>query len=135
MIDIDRDKVLQILIWCENKFGKPKHRKNYPKLIVYNRKGIVDNIEVCGYFKNNTIVVFLKEHKSVKELCKTIIHEYKHFTLKNDEYLELSEALKKKGYDENDLITVHPHEKRAISFEDKYGDICFKELKNRLYSK
>jgi len=35
----------------------------------------------------------------------------------------------------SEVTDIHPHEKKANNFEDKWGVICFNELRNKLYKK
>jgi hypothetical protein len=118
--NIERNKVLLILTWCMTKFGKARYRK-FPKLRVYKSKGT--NVDftspdgVFGIFRNNTIEIFLGGHSNIEELCHTVVHEYKHYLIGLKYY----------------FINRHPHEIRARRFETKWGNVCYKELKNKLY--
>ncbi len=141
MKNIDRDKVLIILIWCENRFGKSKFRKTFPNLRVYKSNGNYVNgykeDSCCGSFisETNTINVFLGSVKSVKHLCEIIIHEYRHYKLNDAEYDKHTKKLKKLGLSSEQIYKIHPHEKSANRSEKQWGDICYQELKSRLYRK
>jgi uncharacterized protein YjaZ len=142
MKNIDRNKLLLILNWCENKFGKSKYRKSTAKLRVYKTNGFSTGRRyyglkrgLCGHQSNDKIIIFLSTHRSMKELCKTIVHEYKHYLSSEKEWSMLYHKLKKQGLDDNKVIDEHPHEKEAIKFENKYGPICYKELKKELFNK
>jgi hypothetical protein len=135
---IDRKKVLLILEWCKKKFGKSKYWEYYPFLRVYKTKGIYcdnDGDGRYGQCLEGTITVFLGRHKTVLEVCNTVIHEYKHYLLSDDNfYLKLKE-LKKRGVKENDAIRNHPDEKITKKFADKWAHVCYNELKRELYKK
>lgn len=137
---IERDKVELILKWCEAKFGKSKFYKKYPKLRVYRTEGNSVNdskdYQIFGHFtRNGTIIVFLGSHRSVKELCVTIIHEYKHYLLGYREFQYFSRKMFKDGRDVNYIQDHHPHELKIARFEKRWGDVCFKELKRKLYDR
>lgn len=126
-----------ILIWCMNKFGKSKFRKDYPKLRVYKSRGNsgYDNREtgLRGTYWNGVITIYLGSISSVRELCETVIHEYKHYLMSDREYDVLERKLKKQKCRSVDIYDAHPHEKRAMKMEYKWGDVCYRELKNKLY--
>jgi Zn-dependent peptidase ImmA (M78 family) len=137
--NIDRDKVLLILIWCENTFGKSKYRKTYPKIRVYKSKGNSDYVDhkygLRGYYYKGTISIFLNSLCSIRELCYTVIHEYKHYLLPDYEYNTHIKKMKKLGHNSDYIYFNHPHEKRANRTENNWGEVCYKKLKNKLYSK
>lgn len=134
--NINRKKILLILHWCINKFGKSDYNE-FPKLRVYKSMGkssYVDReygLRGLYYYTTNTINVYLGTHPSVRELCKTIIHEYKHYMLDEKEYRKIEADLI--DIDNNYLPNKHPHEQLAIEFENQWAEQCFKELKSRLY--
>lgn len=136
---ISRDKVLLILKWCENKFGKSTHYKRFPKLRVYKSKGTANpdyrGTGLLGEFHNETIKIFLGSHTSVRQLCRTVIHEYKHYLMGLKEFYQLYGKFVKKGKNLDYIEDHHPHEIKAERFEKRWTDLCFKELKNKLYGK
>lgn len=131
---IDRKKVLLILDWCIMKFGMSKYHDDYPRLRLYKSagktaiKGNADGLR--GTYLDGTITIYLDSNNSVKELCETIIHEYKHYLSSVDEYDALTNIMKIQGKDPGSLNYNHPHEKRARRMEDKWGVICYNELKS-----
>jgi hypothetical protein len=139
-IDITRDKILLILKWFENKFSKSKFCKTFPKLRVYKSKGNSDYEDkeygIRGKYDSDTITIhiYLGTIKSVKILCNTVAHEYKHYKLNSKEYDKIYYKLRKSGLNPDDIHRIHhPHEKKCDRFEKKWGLICFNELKNKLY--
>jgi len=138
-VQVNREKVLFILNWCINKFGLSKFKKSYPKLRVYKSCGKSEYNErelgLYGTCSNGLITIFLGTNHSMNRLCKTVLHEYKHYLMCDDEYIVLEKKLKKCGIATDKIYDKHPHEIRARKFEKTWGDICFKELKNKLYAK
>jgi Zn-dependent peptidase ImmA (M78 family) len=133
MLKTDRKKVLLILNWCTHKFKKSKYNKQYPKLRVYKTKGgsyYVD-LYLKGYYTTdtNTITIFLGSHNSIKELCNTMIHEYKHYLLDSNEYDILYNLFEEKTSDHDSILEVHPHEIKCKKFATKWQDICYKDIK------
>jgi hypothetical protein len=123
-----RDKVLTILKWCQERFGKSPYKKTFPLLRVYKTSGFYadnDKFNKCGQYCSVTsiITIFLKSNNSYKELCGTVLHEYKHYLLNTT----FSNKQIKSG-------KQHPHEKNCNRFEKKWKDVCFNELKDKLLS-
>jgi hypothetical protein len=136
---IDRKKVLLILDWCITRFGISRFHDDYPELRVYKSRGSsgYENKKsgLCGTYGSGVITIYLGSNHSVRELCNTVIHEYKHYLLNHDEYEKIEKKLEKSGISSEELYTKHPHEKSAVRMENKYGDICYAELRNQLYKK
>jgi hypothetical protein len=130
--NVDRNKVLLILDWCIFKFGASRYSDEFPpKIRIYKSKGT----DLRGTYLDGVITVYLASNRSVKELCETVIHEYKHYLMNDDEYDVLANIMKKRGRDKEYMKYNHPHEKRARRMENKWGEICFNELRNKLYKK
>jgi len=139
---INREKILLILNWCEKKFGKSKYWETMPRLRVYKTNGHTKikryKEGIFGYFIDNEIVIFVGKHNSIKSLCSTVIHEYKHYL---SDFREWETILNKKN---NSTDSIHDSkydvynssfEKKARRFENKWKDVCFNELRNKLYQK
>lgn len=137
--NINRKKVLLILEWCKKKFGESEYWKKYPYLRVYKTSGItLDNEKNgrCGDYSKGVISIFLGSHTTVRDLCGTVTHEYKHYLLNEKEYNIERKNLKKNGIKKDDDINrYHPHEKLARRFEGKWGHVCYNELQKKLYKK
>jgi len=137
--NIDRRKVLLILEWCKKNFGKSDFWKNYPYLRVYKTCGYTLDDEKtgrCGDYSKGVISIFLGSHKTVSDLCGTVVHEYKHYLLNEKEYNLERKNLKKRGINKDeDINRMHPHEKLARRFEGKWGHVCYNELKHELHKK
>jgi len=138
--NISRKKALLILNWFKQKFGKSKYYNKPIILRIYKSQGTSTDKDGCqGTYYNGNISIYLGSINSVMEVCKNIAHEYKHYLISdkyNIEYSRIAHILnnKYKNKINKDLIYyIHPHEKRCRRFENKWGPICFKELKNKLY--
>lgn len=131
---INREKVLLILNWCISKFGKSKFWDSYPTIRTYKSKGFSeDSINgVRGTYCYGKIAIYLGSITTYEELCKTVIHEYKHYLMNHTEYLIIEKKLYRACANHDSVYSKHPHEKRAINAENKWGKICYNELKSEL---
>jgi hypothetical protein len=125
---VTRDKVLTILKWCQERFGKSPHKKIFPLLRMYKTSGFYADdgkFNRCGQYCSSTtmISIFLKSNSSYRELCGTVLHEYKHYLLNTT----FSSKQAKSG-------KQHPHEKYCNKFEGIWKDVCYNELKDKLLS-
>lgn len=83
--DINRNDILTMYMWCKEKFGISKYQKGFPKIVI-NR---TCKKEFGLYYGDkNIIVINLKAHKSVIDLCNTVIHEYTHYLQNMEMYDE-----------------------------------------------
>lgn len=135
--NIDRRKVLLILDWCIKRFGKSRYYKDNIRLKVYKSSGtsFKNCGNVFGTYTNGKISIFVGCHTSIQNLCKTVVHEYKHYLLNENEWDGIYAKMIKSGINDNDAVRKHPHEKICKKFENKWGPICYKELKSKLYDK
>lgn len=133
--NVDRNKVLLVLNWCISRFGKSKYCKTYPRLFVYKSAGTSLDKEHdgrCGHYCDGSISIFLGSNKDLKDLCGTVIHEYKHYLLNDKEFQREYRKLKKQGLTEEVTNQKHTHEKKARRFENKWKFICYNDLKKQL---
>jgi len=131
---LTHDKVQLIINWCQQEFGTSKYQNDIPKIRVYKTRGTsIQKQGMCGsyFFDTNTICVFLGSNKNILEVCKTVIHEYIHYILNDDEYNEYAKSLKIEEC--GDIELMHPHEKLCRDTENICGKRCFNELKNNLF--
>ena len=134
----NREKVLLVLDWCINKFGKSKYWSDFPKLIVYKSMGItLDSTGTgrYGQYNDGIISIYLGHNKTVRFYCNVVLHEYKHYLLNDVEWNHKYKQLKKSGLSEEDAMFKHPHEAIANKFADKWQNECYNDLKNKLYKK
>lgn len=112
----------QILFWCFENIHLNGQRKIKPTLIVsYSKRS-----KYFGTYSYELklIVVYIKLHSNLKQVCDTIIHEYVHHlqlrSIKDDiRYIKLT---KQKSYWDND------YEVEARSIASKYSKKCMKSL-------
>jgi hypothetical protein len=71
----------------------------------------------------------------MKQLCSTVIHEYRHYLLSIQEYRSISTNMEKNGMDLTSISEHHPHEIECKKFEKEWADLCFSQLRKKLYSK
>jgi len=137
--NLDREKVILILKWCESHFGRSRFHRKAPKLRVYRSTGSssykYSDGGLFGTYGNGVITIYLGSHNGMKQLCYTVIHEYRHYLLSIREYRSLSRIMEREGSNLDYLSWNHPHEIECRDFEKKWGDLCFSELRKELYSK
>jgi hypothetical protein len=137
--NISREKVLLILDWCEHQFGRSQYYRKRPRLRVYRSRGASSFSErdgaLFGTYAPGLISIYLGSHRSVKQLCGTVIHEYRHYMLSTREYKAISFDLVIAGWDLDRISTDHPHEKDCQEFEKTWIDVCFSALRKDLYRK
>lgn len=80
---MNRKHIIWMFEWCENKFGKSKFNEDF-KIKISKAK---DRYGVYMRDKN-TIQVNVKAHKSLLELCDTVVHEYTHYLQDMSMYVE-----------------------------------------------
>ena len=132
---VEREKIQLIFNWCKKKFKTSKYFEGYPRFRVYKTRGLsTDKDGLRGKYENNQISIFLLSITSVRNLCETIIHEYKHYLLPDD-YDKIYTKLIAKYKSDNKTYKNHPHEKICCKFEKKWGIICFNEFKKEFYNK
>ena len=111
-----REVVKLAFVWCSEIMGDSKYHLGFPTLRVLNKrcseyKGHYDEVK-------NEIVVYLKNHRSPLDLCRTVIHEWKHYQqnvlVMYDVYLRV---YKRK-------IENHPYEISAEKSAIKLGGKC-----------
>jgi hypothetical protein len=134
---LPREKVLLIFEWYKHNFGKSKFYHKPLKLRVYHSQGKSDYADkdygLRGTYNEGTLSIYLGSITTIQNVCKTVGHEYKHYLMNDRDYSYYSKKMKKRGLDKYSVYLNHPHEKRCRKFEEKWGSICFQELKNKLY--
>ena len=132
MLKTDSKKVKLILDWCIENFGYSKYERNVPRLLV-RKKGKLNYGQYCS--NKNLITIRLEIHKSLLELCNTILHEYKHYKLSSNKYTEIYLKLKAKGFSHYEIHQHHLHEQLCDAFASEWENQCFNNLKKQLKSR
>jgi hypothetical protein len=134
--NLTRKKIILIFNWFKNKFGESPLYNKPLRIMLFKSEGTSIDSEGCqGTYMNGVISIFLKSITSTKELCGIVAHEYKHYLISSEnniEYNFLNKYLRTKYKNENSVYKNHPHEKRCRRFQNKWGPLCYKELKNKL---
>jgi Zn-dependent peptidase ImmA (M78 family) len=114
----------KILSWCIERYGKSKYNGNYPA-IEYKKPDHTQE-DYAGYYDEDEELIFVNKNmvKTMKELTKTIIHEYAHYRYhKMKDYYVLAKYM---NHDDN------PMEKEAEQIENRDYKLCMSHLeKNR----
>jgi hypothetical protein len=103
-------------VWCSYKMGKSKYHLDLPTLKIFNIKCK----EYRGHYDEvkNEIVIYLKNHRSSIDICRTIIHEWKHYQqnilIMYDVYLRVY----------NRKLKNHPYEISAEKTAIRLGGEC-----------
>jgi uncharacterized protein YjaZ len=135
ILNLERNKIVLILEWYKHKFGKSKFYKKPIRLRIYKSEGKSEDKDgLRGSYDYGKICVYLGSITNIKELCQTIGHEYKHYLMDQKEHFKITKKLSK-IYGEDEAYLKHSHENRCRRFELKWGNICFNELKSKLYKK
>jgi Zn-dependent peptidase ImmA (M78 family) len=119
-IEKKKEIAIKTLKWCKKNLGINK-RKKAPKVIV--RVRYIDPQErVYGeyYFKENKIIVYSDQNKTIPELIGTIIHEYTHYLQSMKKYFD---------YFQTHYYSTHPFEKEAVKNSKQYTRRCLYEIK------
>jgi hypothetical protein len=110
-----------IYLWCKENLSASRYHEDFPKMILRNKK---DDF-FRGYYKdkNNLIGIYLKNNRSKKELCETIIHEWKHYQQNISEMYD--RYIINYGYDSKN----HPYEISAEKYAKRHSKKCLEWIK------
>jgi len=122
--DINRKHILIMLEYCKEKWGKSKFNGDFPKILILNKKD-----EFYGEYEPNInqIVIWLKKHKTIINICATVIHEYTHYLQCIDKYHNYNPLHPHDGNYEK-----HPYELTARRREMKYKKECKQYLLSKI---
>jgi hypothetical protein len=75
MSNIKKKHIKWMFKWCKQKFGKSKFNPKFEVKVSHKCK------DKYGVYKDDKdiITIYLNTHKSLIELCDTVIHEYTHY--------------------------------------------------------
>jgi|LauGreDrversion4_2_1035121.scaffolds.fasta_scaffold68928_5 hypothetical protein len=113
-----------IYLWCKENLPVSRYHDNFPKMVLSNQ----NDKFFRGYYKDekNLIGVYLKNNRSKKELCETIIHEWKHY--QQNIYEMYDRYIVYYGYETNN----HPYEISAEKYAKKHAEKCLNWLKQNI---
>jgi hypothetical protein len=113
----DAKKILQ---WCVEKYGESKVNGHIP--VIEYRKPDYSQEDYSGYYDEDEELIFVNRElvTTIKELVKTIIHEYCHYRYHlMEDYYVLAKYLKRSD---------NPMEKEAEKIENRDYKKCVNEL-------
>lgn len=127
-IDYNLKKKYSILTlkWCREHLGiNPRKRTKLKFKLSRKTRNIKKKFLVYGRycFWRNTITIYAPNCKTLDQIVKTIIHEYTHY---------LQSRTKYEKYEKTHYYSKHPLERSAFRNEEKYGNMCIKEIKKLL---
>ena len=123
-IDIETKKryATQTLKWCVEYFGLCDRKKRKLLFRFSDRSRKMDNCNVFGNycFYRNEIIIYLPNNNTIYDIVSTVIHEYTHYLQVRRKYRE---------YELSRYYSQNPLERQAKRNEDKYTNMCIKEIK------
>lgn len=87
-----RKYINRILDWCVRTYGKSKHNRMFPYVTYRSAKYMNEGPATMAYYDDETGVIFINkdDHRSLRELVNTVIHEYTHYLQNSHHYHVLS---------------------------------------------
>jgi hypothetical protein len=107
--NIKRKHIIWMFDWCYNNLGQSKFNHKF-KVVISRKKEDVFGQYVIG---KDIIRINIKNHKSLLDICDTVIHEYTH-------YLQNMEMYTTYVYKYNRNYSNHPYEVSAVKKALKY---------------
>ena len=123
---ITKKKITKLTIkWCRDFFGVNERKRTKLKLKFSDRPRTIKKCIVFGNycFWRNTITIYLPHCNTIEEVISTTIHEYTHY---------LQSRLLYQHYQKDYYYSTNPYEREAKRNEDKYTELCIKEIKSLL---
>ena len=113
------------LKWCKKFFGQNELKRTKLSLEFTTRKRSHKNRSVLGNycFYRNKITIYLNANETLYDIVSTVIHEYTHYLQSRNQY---------KIYQDHYYYSTNPYEREAKKNEEKYTDLCIKEIKKFL---
>ncbi len=123
-IDIETKKQYAnyTLKWCIKYFGLCDRKKRKLLFRFSERSRKIDNWHVFGNycFYRNEIIIYLPNNNTIYDIVSTVIHEYTHYLQVRRKYRE---------YELSRYYSQNPMERQAKRNEDKYTNMCIKDIK------
>lgn len=112
----------EALKWCKDYLGVNDRKRTKLKLEFSVRPRTIKKCIVFGNycFWRNKITIYLPHCESIKDIVSTIIHEYTHYQQSRNRY---------QYYQKNYYYSTNPYEREAKRNEEKYTDLCIKDIK------
>lgn len=116
-----RKYVNKIVDWCIKTYGKSKYNKEFPEVHYRSRYYLDEDANTLAFYDDTDGVIYINkdEHKSLRTLANSIIHEYTHYKQNMKHYDVLSTYL---PYNKN------PMEIEANEVAKRDTKKCLKEI-------
>jgi Zn-dependent peptidase ImmA (M78 family) len=116
-----RKYVNRIMDWCLQNYGKSKHNREFPEVKYRSAKYMNEDPMTMAYYDEDEGVIFINkdDHKSLKVLVNTMIHEYTHYLQNSHHYHVLSLYLP---------YRKHPLEIEADRVANRDTKKCLREI-------
>lgn len=113
------------LKWCKENFGLNDLKRTKLKLEVTERRRTHKKAEVYGNycFYRNKMTIHTFACEDLYDIASTVIHEYTHYLQSRNQY---------KYYEQYYYYSNNPCEREAKRNEEKYTEICIKDIKKQL---
>lgn len=115
--NISRHDILKIAKWCKTNLGT-KNSKPAPRIVFYTKKKYDGWLGMYDW-DDNIIEVNRDGHRSVLDICDTMIHEWSHYL---QPYRQFSKRDEHMDYNEN------PYEQEAEHRASIWKRICLNEV-------
>lgn len=124
-IKLKKKYAILTMKWCRENFGINEKKRTRLEFEFTSRKRTIKKVPVYGNycFWRNKITLHEPTCNTIKDVVSTIIHEYTHY---------LQSRLKYQDYQKRYYYSTNPYEREARRNEEKYTNICIKEIKKYL---
>jgi len=111
--------------WCRDFFGVNERKKTKLKISFSTKSRTIKKCIVFGNycFWRNTMTIYLPHCNTIDSVVSTTIHEYTHY---------LQSRLRYQDYQKDYYYSTNPYEREAKRNEEKYTNLCIKDIKNLL---
>ena len=90
-----RKYVNKIIDWCVKTYGKSKYNREFPEIQYRKASYMGEDPNTLAFYDDVEGVIFInkEDHKSIRTLANSIIHEYTHYRQNMKHYDILSQYL------------------------------------------
>jgi hypothetical protein len=108
--------------WCRSNMGTNRRKKYEPTITYY--KSMEGDLDMGEYrYWDNEIIIYYNNCGNIKNLIRTIIHEWQHQLQPMGKYEKVLDEI---GYED------HPFEKEAEAAEEKHYKQLWMDIKPKL---
>ena len=111
--------------WCRDFFGVNERKRTKLRISFSTKPRTIKKCIVFGNycFWRNTMTIYLPHCNTIDSVVSTTIHEYTHY---------LQSRLRYQDYHKDYYYSTNPYEREAKRNEEKYTNLCIKDIKNLL---